>query len=141
MNWMFLPYRRYAEFSGRSRRMEYWMFVLFNMLVSSAIAIVFGQNQATQTTQVGFQIGFSTNLTGTGGILQNLFGLVSFIPGLAVYIRRLHDSDRSGWWTLLVFLPLFGWIALLVFACLDGTRGPNRFGEDPKDPSQASVFD
>jgi uncharacterized membrane protein YhaH (DUF805 family) len=137
MHWMLLPYRRYAEFSGRSRRQEYWMFVLFNFLVSGALAIIFGQNQATG---VGLQIGFSSNLTGTGGILQNLFGLVSFIPGLAVFVRRLHDTERSGWWTLLVFIPFFGWLVLLVFACLDGTRGINRFGPDPKDPTEASVF-
>ena len=74
-------------------------------------------------------------------MLQNLFGLVSFIPGLAVAIRRLHDQDRSGWLLLLVFIPILGWFALLVLMLLDGTRGRNRFGPDPKNPGEeADVF-
>ncbi|MCB2073214.1 MAG: DUF805 domain-containing protein [Novosphingobium sp.] len=138
MQWMILPYRRYFDFSGRSRRREYWMFALFNILVSVAIDLVFGSPTYHRT---GFFVGFSTELSGTGGMLQNLFGLVSFIPGLAVAIRRLHDQDRSGWLLLLVFIPILGWFALLVLMLLDGTRGRNRFGPDPKNPGEeADVF-
>lgn len=73
---------------------------------------------------LGFIIGLIPGL--------NLLGLVLFIPSLAVTVRRLHDTDRSGWWMLLALIPLIGGIVLLVFMCLEGTRGPNRFGADPK---------
>ncbi|OJW68935.1 MAG: DUF805 domain-containing protein [Sphingomonadales bacterium 63-6] len=137
MHWMLLPYRRYFEFSGRSRRLEYWMFTLFNVLVSFAIGLVFGTSATTSTS---FSTAFYSEVTGTGGILQNIFSLVSLIPGIAVAIRRLHDQDRSGWLLLLVFIPILGWFALLVLMCLDGTRGPNRFGPDPKGREDISVF-
>jgi uncharacterized membrane protein YhaH (DUF805 family) len=75
-----------------------------------------------------------------GDALSGLFALVNLIPGLAVWIRRLHDIDRSGWWALLIFLPILGWFALFVFACLDGTRGANRYGPDPKNPYEVDVF-
>ncbi len=138
MQWMILPYRRYAEFSGRSRRREYWMFVLFTVLVSVAIDVLFG---TPDYRRVGMSVGFSTELSGTGGIIHNLFGLASFIPGLAVAVRRLHDQDRSGWLLLLAFIPILGWFALLVLMCLDGTRGRNRFGPDPKSAADdAEIF-
>ncbi len=137
MNWMILPYRRYFEFSGRSRRREYWMFALFYLLVLVALSAVFGTNEVVRTP-TGF--GYGTRLVGGGGILGNVFGLATLIPALAVSVRRLHDQDRSGWLLLLGLIPLFGGFALLVLMCLDGTRGGNRFGPDPKDPSSADVF-
>jgi uncharacterized membrane protein YhaH (DUF805 family) len=118
MNWMVLPLRRYAEFSGRSRRKEYWMFVLFNIIVGIV------------TTALDALLGFDFGATGP---LNALASLALLVPGIAVAVRRLHDTDRSGWWFLLIFVPILGWIALLVFYCLDGTRGPNRFGPDPKE--------
>lgn len=138
MHWMIEPYRRYFDFSGRSRRMEYWMFVLFNLAVSVVISAVFGVQEVRQS---GLMVGFDSRLTGTGGLVQNLFGLVSFIPGMAVSIRRLHDQDRSGWLMLLLLIPFFGWFALFVMMLLSGTDGPNRFGQDPKKPYDASAFD
>ncbi len=142
LQWMILPYRRYFQFGGRSRRTEYWLFVLFQVFVSSVISILFGvQTTSEQSQQYGAYVGFSSQLSGTGGMVQNLFGLVSFIPGLTVAVRRLHDQDRSGWLLLLVFIPLLGWFALFVLMCLDGTRGPNRHGPDPKRPeADADVF-
>lgn len=137
MNWMLLSYRRYAEFSGRSRRREFWLFALFQFLVSSAISAVFG------TPFYGAAAGgFSAAMLvgGTGALVQNLFALVSFIPNLAVSVRRLHDQDRSGWLLLLLFVPLFGWFALFVLFCLDGTRGTNRYGPDPKNPTDLDAF-
>lgn len=131
MNWMLLPYRRYAEFTGRSRRMEFWMFTLFTVLVGIVIGIVFGTNEV-ETSPYGFMLG--SNLSTTGGIISGLFNLGSLIPSIAVAVRRLHDIDRSGWWLLLIFLPILGWFVLLVFYCLSGTQGPNRFGGDPKQP-------
>lgn len=137
MQWMILPYRRYFDFSGRSRRMEYWMFALFQFLVSAVISALLGNN-TYQTA--GAMVGFNTALTGPGGVVQNIFGLISFIPGLAVAVRRLHDQDRSGWLLLLVFLPILGWFALFVLMLLSGTNGPNKYGMDPKSPYDVDAF-
>ncbi|WP_333837773.1 DUF805 domain-containing protein [Novosphingobium sp.] len=137
MNWMLLPYRRYFEIAGRSRRMEFWMFTLFGMLVNAAITVMFGR---TAYTAMGWYAGVSTQLNTTGDIVSGLFGLFSLVPSVTVAVRRLHDIDRSGWWLLLIFLPIIGWFTLLVFYCLDGTRGSNRFGSDPKNPADVDVF-
>ena len=140
MEWMILPYRRYFEFSGRSRRREYWMFVLFTIIVSVVIDAVFGTRTATYSS---FGAAFATSVNGgVGGFISGLFSLATLIPSLAVAIRRLHDQDRSGWLLLLVLIPFLGWFALLVLMCLEGTRGPNRFGSDPKGRiNAANVFD
>lgn len=137
MHWMVLPYRRYFDFAGRSRRMEYWMFVLFQLIVSAVIGALFG---SPEYVREGWYVGFTSSLSTAGGLVQNIFGLLSFIPGLAVAVRRLHDQDRTGWLLLLVLIPLFGWFALLVLMCLDGTPGPNRYGADPKNPTDIDVF-
>lgn len=170
MEWMLLPLKRYAEFSGRSRRKEYWMFVLFTIIVGLVLGVI--------DTALGLTFGGSetSSTFGSGnGVLGGIFSLATFVPSLAVGVRRLHDTDRTGWWLLLpvligfaaVFLALFmidgisgsagfaglgigmglaivaaviGGFVLLVFLCLDGTRGPNRFGADPKGGDLADVF-
>lgn len=137
MNWMILPYRRYAEFSGRSRRREYWSFALFYVLVMIVLNAVFGTNEVTQD-EGAFVYG--SRLVGAGGWIGGLFWLASIVPGLAVSVRRLHDQDRTGWLLLLWLIPLLGWFAVFVLMCLEGTRGPNRFGPDPKNPTPADVF-
>ena len=135
MNWMLLPLRRYAEFSGRSRPKEYWMFVLFFVLGSILLTIVdlmlgFGVTSSYSTTEpYGFWAGWS--YASQGGPLTLLFSLALVIPSLAVGVRRLHDSDRSGWWLLIIFIPFVGALVLLVFMIIGGTHGPNRFGPDP----------
>lgn len=139
MEWMLMPYRRYADFSGRSQRKEYWMFALFQFIVAMVLlAIMFvggmgSVNEMTGQAEPGtlFYIGI--------GLLV-IFGIGSFIPSLAVSVRRFHDQDKSGWFLLLQLIPYIGGIIVLVFMCLDGTRGPNRFGPDPKDPTRADVF-
>jgi uncharacterized membrane protein YhaH (DUF805 family) len=137
LNWMLLPYRRYAEFAGRSRRREYWMFILFYLVVYAVLNAVFGTSDWVRTP-TGF--GYGSALVGGGGIVAGLFALFSFVPALAVSIRRLHDQDRSGWLLLLGLIPLLGGFALLVLMCLSGTVGGNRYGPDPKQPGDASVF-
>ena len=132
MNWMLLPLRRYLEVSGRSRRKEYWLFVLFTVLVSIALSLV--------DRAIGSDFGTDAGSFSGNGLLSGLFSLATIVPSFTVAIRRLHDTDRSGWWLLLVLLPIIGWIALLVFYCLDGTRGPNRFGSDPKGENLSDVF-
>jgi uncharacterized membrane protein YhaH (DUF805 family) len=137
MNWMLMPYRRYFEFTGRSRRREYWSFVLFYVLVFAVLNALFGTNEFTRTP-TGF--GYGSRLVGGGGVLGGLFALASFIPALAVSVRRLHDQDRSGWLLLLALIPFFGGVALFVLMCLAGTPGSNRYGPDPKDPLSVDVF-
>ncbi len=112
MNWFVAVLKKYAEFSGRARRKEYWMFLLIYVL----IAIV---------------VGFLDNMLGSAGILGGVLGLALLVPSLAVTARRLHDTDRSGWWMLIGFVPVIGGIVLLVFMVLAGTPGRNQYGEDP----------
>lgn len=133
MEWMLLPLRRYARFSGRARPKEYWMFLLFLLLCFIAIGIVEGL-LGLSTTEHWVRRGpwwFDTGYHTRGGPLTGLFGLAILIPWLAVAVRRLHDTDRSGFWLLIIFFPLIGSLVLLVFFIMSGTRGPNRFGPDP----------
>jgi uncharacterized membrane protein YhaH (DUF805 family) len=112
--------RQYATFSGRARRAEFWYFALFSLLISIGLTIldrlIFGVNSEGHPRQV----------------LAALYGLAVLIPGLAVTVRRLHDTDRSGWWWFICLIPFVGAIVLLVFEVLDSTPGPNRFGPNPK---------
>jgi uncharacterized membrane protein YhaH (DUF805 family) len=172
MEWMLMPLKRYAEFSGRSRRKEYWMYTLFIVIVSIVLSILDrmlglggSSSLATETSGAGAGIGAATHT----GVLGGIFMLATFIPSLAVAIRRLHDSDRAGWWVLVGFGPYLlaialmvvgvmtgqlgllatggllmmigfvGAIVLLVFMCLPGTSGPNKYGPDPLDPSGAEL--
>jgi len=152
LDFMLMPFRRYAEFSGRSRRMEYWSFALFNLIV---MTVIVGIAMAS-----GFSLSMFGRMTagadpslffGTGMIvlfsLAGLYWLAIIVPTIAVTVRRLHDREMSGWWYLgfivLGMIPVVGWIAniaFLVITFLPGTVGPNRFGDDPKDPSGAEVF-
>ncbi len=132
MEMMFQPLRRYADFEGRSRRSEYWMFALFHVLVVLAwIVVILIGAVATPRNGEGGSIVLS--------IIFSLLGLVFIIawfgfiiPSLAVAVRRLHDTDKSGWMIFIGFVPLIGGVLLLIFYCTDGTPGPNRFGPDPK---------
>ena len=113
MNWYVECWKKFGDFTGRARRTEYWMFVLFNLIASVLIAVVDG-------------------VLGTSGALGGLYSLAVLIPNLSVAARRLHDTDRSGWWQLIALIPLIGFIILLVFLCSDSQPGDNRFGPNPK---------
>jgi uncharacterized membrane protein YhaH (DUF805 family) len=128
MEWMLLPLKRYADFSGRSRRKEYWMFVLGVFIAVILLGIIEGA------------MGISGMVGGAYGPLTTIFFLAILIPSIAVQVRRFHDQDKSGWFVLLALIPFLGSLAILIFMCLEGTRGPNRFGPDPKDPAGAEVF-
>lgn len=118
MNWYIGVLKQYATFKGRARRKEYWTFLLINMLVTMALALV-DRQLGTFNPEYGM---------GTVGMV---YAAAIFLPTLAVTVRRLHDTDRTGWWALLGILPL-GVIALLILQAFEGTKGSNRFGPDPK---------
>jgi uncharacterized membrane protein YhaH (DUF805 family) len=139
MDWMLMPYRRYAEFSGRSQRKEYWMFELLVAIVYIMCAIIMSMGAPTIDPYTGAVSGGSALYT-IGLSLLGLFGLATIIPAIAVAIRRLHDTDRSGWWILIGLVPLVGAIVLLIFYVTDGTPGPNRFGPDPKGRGSEQAF-
>lgn len=113
MDYFLAALKKYATFSGRARRKEYWFFFLFVLIISVVLNV-------------------AEAMLGTGGIIAGLFGLGMLVPNVAVTIRRLHDTDRSGWWILINLVPVIGWIVSLVFMCMAGTVGDNRFGPDPK---------
>ncbi len=115
MNYYIAVLKNYAGFSGRARRAEYWQFVLFNAIALIACIVI--------------------DLALKSPILYFVYVLAVLVPSLAVAVRRLHDTDRSGWWLLIALVPVVGGIVLLVFACLEGTRGNNKYGPDPKAPA------
>jgi uncharacterized membrane protein YhaH (DUF805 family) len=108
--------QKYADFSGRARRSEYWWFFLFNVLVGIAASVI--------DSILGTRYGSGT------GLVQALAQLALLIPGIAVGVRRLHDTGRSGWWLLIGLVPLVGWIVLLVFLVQD-SQGENQHGPSP----------
>ena len=115
---MFEAFTRYAQFSGRSRRKEFWLFYL---LITIATVVL---------TVIDISIGTFDDISGFG-LLSSIFSLAIIVPSISVGVRRLHDTDRSGWWLLLGFIPLLGTIVLVVFWCQRGTEGSNNFGDDP----------
>lgn len=130
MDWMLMPLRRYADFEGRSRRMEYWMFILGQVvlwvLVGVLCAVLFGMGASTYGEPRMFPF------AGASLLVFGVVGLALLIPNIAVQVRRFHDQDKSGWLVLLNLIPYLGGLIVLVFMFLEGTRGPNRFGPDPK---------
>lgn len=157
MKYMFLPFKRYFDFSGRSRRMEFWVFNLFIFIVLVVLALVAASGfestailetemgEAGEVSELGELEAVSAFMTNTFESLKPifflliLFVLATFIPSIAVGVRRLHDRNMSGWWYLLFFfgmvIPLIGpliTLAFIVIFLLPGTSGPNRFGDDPK---------
>jgi len=120
MKWYLLALQKYAQFEGRSRRQEYWMFILFNFLFSIAAS--------TLDYLLGFgEMGY--------GAISGLYALAMFIPGIAVLVRRLHDTGKSGWWFFIVFIPFIGFIWLIILLATEGTPGRNEYGRNPKEGS------
>jgi uncharacterized membrane protein YhaH (DUF805 family) len=119
MNWYLGVLKKYTVFSGRAQRAEYWYFILFNMLVGIALSMI---DQATGTFD---------QETGAG-LLGGLYSLGVLLPGIAVAVRRLHDTGRSGWWMFILLIPIIGWIALFIFMVQDSDAGRNEYGDNPK---------
>ncbi|MFI5618859.1 DUF805 domain-containing protein [Streptomyces sp. NPDC051567] len=105
--------KKYAVFSGRARRQEYWMFFLFNAAVLIVLSIL-------------------DSVLGTGSLLYLLYVLATLVPNLAVGVRRLHDTGKSGWWILVGLIPLVGWIWAIVLLAIEGNREQNQYGPSPK---------
>ncbi len=126
MQWYLKVWRNYANFNGRARRQEYWMFMLFNLLiifVPTAIELAIKGRDADP---------------GILGYFSAVYLLAALIPSLAVLVRRLHDIGKSGWWVFFNFIPLAGGIVILVFNCLDSMPGSNKYGENPKHNNMAA---
>ncbi|MES9682704.1 hypothetical protein CN514_03690 [Bacillus sp. AFS001701] len=113
MEWYLKVLKNYVVFNGRARRTEYWMFFLFNAIITIILSIL-------------------QSIADIDNILTGIYGLLTILPSLAVGARRLHDSGRSGWWLLIGIIPFIGTIILIIFFCLDSEEGDNRFGANPK---------
>jgi uncharacterized membrane protein YhaH (DUF805 family) len=140
MEWMLMPLKRYADFQGRSRRKEYWMYFLLVFGVTTVFQILTGV-----LGSFGASIDPETGIVTPGKgafivfLVMVLFFVGTIVPSIAVVVRRLHDQDKSGWLALLSFIPIVGGIILLVFMCLPGTTGANQFGPDPINGGSADL--
>ncbi|OCG49727.1 hypothetical protein A9G35_11370 [Gilliamella sp. Choc5-1] len=115
MNWFIdcITKKNYANFNGRARRKEYWMFILFYIILAFITIII-------------------DKMIGSPLVITAILVSALFLPSLAVTVRRLHDTSKSGWWVLLQFIPYIGGIIILVFCVMDSTPGSNQYGENPK---------
>lgn len=127
MNWYLKALKQYVDFSGRARRKEYWMFVLFNLLFAIA-AMILDNVLGIAIEGIGY------------GPLYGLYSLVVLVPGLAVGVRRLHDVGKSGWMLLIALIPLVGAIWLLVLLVTDGEPGTNKWGANPKEIAEKELY-
>lgn len=118
MNWYFQVLKKYAVFSGRARRKEYWYFALFNIIISFVLAFI--DNLAGIAVEAGY------------GVLGGIYSLAVLLPSIGVSIRRLHDTGRSGWWLFIALVPIIGAIIILIFMVGDSQEGTNQYGPSPK---------
>ena len=120
MSWYLKCLRQYADTAGRARRKEFWMFVLFNLLIAVVLRLV------------DHAAGLTFGRHGGQGFLHSFYTLIVFIPGVAVAVRRLHDTGKSGWHLLFGLIPLLGAVVLLYWYAKEGDTGANAYGPDPK---------
>jgi uncharacterized membrane protein YhaH (DUF805 family) len=119
MNWYLAVLKNYVGFSGRARRKEHWMFVLFH-IIFLIVAMILDTMLGTNIAPLPY------------GVIYFVYSLAIFLPALAVTVRRLHDTGKSGFWIFIALIPLIGSIWLLVLLCTEGTAGENKYGPDPK---------
>ncbi|MCG7535015.1 DUF805 domain-containing protein [Pseudoalteromonas sp. OOF1S-7] len=119
--------KKYAVFNGRARRKEYWLFMLCNIIVTIVLGLV-DMTLGLYSEESGF------------GLLSGLYALAVIIPSIALSIRRLHDTGRSGWWILISLVPVIGPLVLLVFYVIDSTPGENDYGPNPKEQSSQQTL-
>jgi uncharacterized membrane protein YhaH (DUF805 family) len=116
---------KYADFNGRATRSEYWYFVLFYFILSVIARVI-------DITLVNPQLSLSPEIAQQGTVITGLFSLALLLPQIAVGIRRLHDIGKSGWWYLLILIPILGWLVLIYFYTQDTQSGTNAYGSNPK---------
>jgi len=142
MGYMLMPLKRIFDFSGRSRRKEFWLWILFVIIVYIVAGILDVQlglgGSTTSSTEFG-DGNVSANASFHAGIITLIWAVITIIPNLSVTVRRLHDVDKSGWFILLGLIPLVGFYLLYLY-CQPGTNGPNRFGPDPKGGTDSQTF-
>ena len=119
MQWWLTCMKKYVDFSGRARRKEYWMFVLFN-IIFGIVAVILDNILGTASEDLGY------------GLFYGLFALAVMLPTLAVTVRRLHDLGKSGWWFFISLIPIIGGIWLFVLTVTDSQPGDNQYGANPK---------
>ncbi len=118
MNWYLKCLKQYADLKGRARRKEFWMFALFNGIISTVLIII----------STVFGLVSETGLSP----LNSLYSSIVFVPTIAVSVRRLHDIGKSGWYFLVGLIPILGWIYIIYLYVQEGESGSNQYGEDPK---------
>jgi uncharacterized membrane protein YhaH (DUF805 family) len=116
MQWYLKALRQYADFKGRAQRKEYWMFTLFNLIIMVVLQLVGGGGEG-----------------GLGDVLSGIYSLGVLLPSVGVTVRRLHDIGKSGWWALLMIIPIIGALVLIYFAVQDSQEGSNEYGPNPKE--------
>jgi uncharacterized membrane protein YhaH (DUF805 family) len=119
MNWYLKVLKKYAVFNGRARRAEYWYFALVSIIISIILVVIDGAT-GSFIEETGF------------GLLSGIYTLAILIPTIAVGVRRLHDTNRSGWWIFIGLIPIIGFIVLIVFFVIDGDPSANQYGEKSK---------
>lgn len=121
MNWYLKVLRKYAVFSGRARRKEYWYFILFNTIIIFVLGLI--------DSDMGTTVSPNSRM----GLLGGVYTLAILIPAIAVTVRRLHDTNRSGAWFLIIIVPIIGHLILLIFTVQNSKPGRNKYGENPKE--------
>lgn len=127
MKWFLIVMKKAFVFKGRARRKEYWMFALIAFLIGIATNVIDLLNGWMLTPAIG--------------VLSALFSLLIFLPNISVSVRRMHDLGYSGWWVMIILLPILGPLLLLMMFCYDGESFPNRFGPNPKDTLEEATHD
>lgn len=127
-------FKKYATFSGRARRSEFWYFALFNMFIYLLVDFVVYILRETSISQ-NIPVNSMNLIIATIWMFWSLYYLIALIPNIAVSVRRLHDIGRSGWNIFLALIPFIGSIWLLVYFCIEGDKGDNEYGPDPKQVS------
>lgn len=123
-------FSNYVGFSGRAGRPEFWWWVLASLIIGSILTLIDINVLNSGAFEVSTAPG-AFKFSVQAGILGGIWSLVTFLPALAVTVRRLHDTDRSGWWILLALLPVIGWVVLIYWYAKRGSEGANRFGSGP----------
>lgn len=125
-------FKKYAQFNGRSRRSEYWLASVMNMIIVMAFDFIMFIPMMIDITNNGVPSGLTAGIMGIFGLLIFAYAMAILVPSLAMSVRRLHDTGRSGWFLLLNLIPYIGGIIIFVFSVLDSQPGANQYGPNPK---------